>query len=171
MRRFGIFAGTTAALLWAGAAQAQLSGPGHTDVLLGNSGGRITIGFNDDTQFYRDRFDSLPIDAATGHAIFPAKFGEFPGVGVLVTGTDDPGFQAYAGTFGSREYLYYRALGTLEVWTPTTQTWDAPTGGETVALYGALPPELRLTCAAVSPPPACIPYQDGTRIHADGITG
>lgn len=166
-------------LLWATLAHAQFTGPGHLDVLLATPDvdpgpgvtRKITTAFNGDVAFYLDNLGAPPIDGATGHKIWPGRFGEFPGVNEFVTGTDDPGFQAFAGAFGSREWVFYRAIGALERWDPVTGLWGRPVGGERIALYGGLPPELVMPCGTLSPPAACAQYLDGTQFHADGISG
>jgi hypothetical protein len=163
-------------LLGAAGAHAQITGPGHLDVLLssepGPGGTRIVLGYNGNLSFYVPGGTALT-DRATGLNIYPGRFGEFPGgQGTLVTGSDDPGFQAFAGTFGSRESFHYRALGSLQLWTPNEPTWGPPAGGEGVVLFGKLPPALS-QCVLLNPPASlnCGFYKAGTRFRADGIVG
>ncbi len=159
-----------------GPAHAQFSGPGHLDILLGvdeRPGGlKLLTGVNGDLGYYVDR-GLLPVDAVTGHRLYPGRFGEFPAGGGFVTGSDDPGFQAFNGTFGAREPLHFRVLGGLEFWDPRTGVWGRPAGGEHITLFGALPPELAGSQGCIRNPslPGCAEVLAGSRIHADGVTG
>ncbi|MCU0868232.1 MAG: PEP-CTERM sorting domain-containing protein [Burkholderiales bacterium] len=165
---------------WALGAQAAgtglgpgMSGAGHLDVKLTTSNGpvagsKITLGFNGDTSYYVTGVDAL-VTWQTGRNVYPGKMNvELDFGGSTLIGTDNPGFQAFAGQFSAAEQLFYRAHGALDLWTPDAG-WEAPIGGETIALYGGLPPELATTCRRNPDGAACAPYMDGTRFTRDGV--
>ncbi|MFT7724248.1 MAG: hypothetical protein QM788_15675 [Roseateles sp.] len=149
-----------------GAALAQ-----HFDVELRTDKGPVA-GSRIVTDFYGDLglAGKLPIDALTGHRIFPAYFSDFAG-GPYATA--NPGFQAFAGTFVQGEELHFRALGTLLHWTPASGTWTAAPSGVRLTLYGGIPAEVVI---GYSTNPAAWAeryayYQGGTRYDGQGITG
>ena len=109
----------------------------HFDIELRTSGGPVA-GSRITTDFYGDLglAGLLPIDAATGAKIFPGYFGDLEGGPFL---TDDPGFQAFAGTFLRGEELHFRAQGSLQYWNPATGRWGPAPSQVTVALFGGIP--------------------------------
>ena len=126
-------------------------------------------------------FDTQPFDHLTGHALFPGDFGDFEGG---PKSTDDPGFQAFAGALsgsaGARDYIGFRALGTLQQWTSATATWTTADSGVGVRLFGAVPPAVAnaylqsLVNPRLAPPGAAAAfnlYSAGTLFTGSGITG
>jgi hypothetical protein len=151
------------------------------DVLVGTSAGpvpgsRLTIGFF--------AHGGAPIgggfstDVITGYKLFPADFGDFAGG---PRATDDPGFQAFAGTFGAGELVSARGLGGLQYWAPGTAQWSAPPAGEAVRLFGAVPTDIAVAhiFCQTGDPFLCDPglaalypfYAQGTAFSAAGVTG
>ena len=97
------------------------------------AGARITTDFHGDLGLA----GQLPIDGETGFKIYPAYFGDLEGGPYL---TDDPGFQAFAGTFVQGEVIAFRAVGALRWWNP--RHWALGAGatrrrGGTVRQYPA----------------------------------
>jgi hypothetical protein len=160
------FAALAAAGLVGGTAQAV-----HFDVELRTvpgpvAGARITTTFFGDLNLG----GLLPIDGETGYQMFPGYFGDVEGGPYL---TDDPGFQAFPGTFLRNEIVAFRALGTLRYWSPTARRWVAAPQGVEVALFGNIPPEVE---AGFEADPARWRtqydfYRGGTRFGAAGING
>lgn len=155
-----------AAGLWSPAVQAV-----HFDIELRTdpgpvAGARITTAFYGDL----DLAGQLPIDGETGFKMFPGYFGDVEGGPYL---TDDPGFQAFAGTFVQGEVVSFRATGTLRWWNPSTGRWGAAPQGIEVVLFGNIPPEVE---AGYDTDPATwggqyAHYAGGTRFSATGISG
>lgn len=149
------------------------AGPGHLDVKLTTSGGpvagsKIQLGFNGDTGYYVTGVDAL-VAWKTGMNVYPGKLNvELDFGGGTLIGTDNPGFQAFAGQFSASELIFYRAQGALDLWTPGAG-WEASIGGEALALYGGLPPELSGECRRSPDSATCAPYMDGTRFTEDGV--
>lgn len=130
------------------------------------AGARITTDFHGDL----DLAGLLPIDGETGNKIYPAYFGDLEGGPYL---TDDPGFQAFAGTFTPGEIVSFRALGTLRWWNPATGRWGPAPQGVEVALFGNIPPEVEFghdTDPATWAEQYAF-YAGGTRFSAAGISG
>lgn len=129
-------------------------------------GARITADFYGDLALA----GQLPVDARTGYKIYPGYFGDLEGGPYL---TDDPGFQAFSGTFVRGEIISFRALGTLRWWNPATGRWTAAPQGVEIALFGNIPPEIE---AGYDTDPATWAeqyafYAAGTRFSASGING
>lgn len=152
----------------------------HFDVEIGLdhgpvAGSRITTGVYGDLPF-----STLPLDAATGYAVFPADFGDFEGG---PKATDDPGFQAFAGTLsgagGAKDYIGFRALGTLQQWNPLSGTWSDAAAGVGIRLYGAVPPAVSNAYLQYLINPLLAPnaaadiayYQNGTLFSGSGVSG
>jgi hypothetical protein len=127
-------------------------------------------------------FDTQPFDHLTGHALFPGDFGDFEGG---PKSTDDPGFQAFAGALsgsaGARDYIGFRALGTLQQWTPSTGDLDggrqrcrcAPVRCGTAGRWPT-PTSSRSINPRLAPPGAVAAfnlYSAGTLFTGSGITG
>lgn len=155
-----------AAALWSTAVQAV-----HFDIELRTDPGPVA-GARITTEFYGDLdlAGQLPIDGETGFKMFPGYFGDVEGGPYL---TDDPGFQAFAGTFLRGEVVSYRALGTLRWWNPATGRWGAAPQGIEVVLFGNIPPEVEV---GYDTDPATwgaqyAYYAGGTRFSATGING
>jgi hypothetical protein len=143
----------------------------HFDVELRTVPGPVA-GARISTDFFGDLglAGALPVDGETGHRIYPAYFGDVEGGPFL---TDDPGFQAFAGTFLRNEIISFRALGTLRYWNPQTLRWSAAPQGVEVILYGNIPIEVEI---GFDSDPATWREQyefhrGGTRFGADGIGG
>lgn len=143
----------------------------HFDVLLRTSNGPVA-GSRITTDFFGDLglAGVLPVDAVTGAKIYPGYFGDLEGGPFL---TDDPGFQAFAGTFLRREEIHFRALGRLQHWDPASGRWaDAP-AGVTVTLYGGIP--LEVIVGYTENPAAWQAQYDyyaaGTRFSRSGVEG
>lgn len=144
----------------------------HFDIELRTDRGPVA-GARITTDFYGDLTEwagNLPIDAETGQKIYPGYFGDLEGGPYL---TDDPGFQAFAGTFVRGELVAYRALGTLRWWNPATGRWGAAPQGIEVVLYGNIPIEVEI---GYDTDPAAWAeqyayYSGGTRYHATGVSG
>lgn len=130
------------------------------------AGARITTDFFGDLGLA----DALPIDGETGHRIYPGYFGDLQGGPFL---TDDPGFQAFPGTFLRDELVSFRALGTLRYWNPQTLRWSAAPQGVEVILFGNIPIEVEI--GFDSDPAAWREqyefHRGGTRFGAYGIGG
>ena len=130
------------------------------------AGARITTDFFGDL----DLAGKLPIDGETGFKIYTGYFGDIEGGPFL---TDDPGFQAFAGTFLRDEIVSFRALGRLRYWQPQTRRWSAAPQGVEVLLYGNIPIEVEI--GFDSDPAAWREqyefYRGGTRFGAAGIGG
>ncbi len=154
-----------AAMLAAGSAAAL-----HFDVALRTNPGPVA-GARIVTDVLGDLpAGSLPVDGETGLQVFPGYFGDVEGGPYL---TDDPGFQAPAGSFLRNEVLAFRALGTLRWWNPQTQRWSAAPQGVQVVLYGNIPPEVEAGYDA-DPERWRAQYEfwrGGTRFGAGGIQG
>lgn len=153
---------------WLGAAPAWAI---HFDVELRTSNGPVA-GSRITTEFYGDLnlAGQLPIDALTGYKIFPGYFGDLEGGPYL---TDDPGFQAFAGTFLRREEVHFRALATLQHWDPATGRWGTAPAQVRVALFGAIPTDV---IVGYTENPAQWQalydyYAAGTRFSSTGIEG
>ena len=130
------------------------------------AGARITTDFHGDLGLA----GQLPIDGETGFKIYPAYFGDLEGGPYL---TDDPGFQAFAGTFVQGEVVSFRATGTLRWWSPATGRWGPAPQGVEVVLFGNIPPEVE---AGYDTDPATWAdqyayYAGGTRFTVSGISG
>lgn len=160
---FGLFV-----LLYATVAQAI-----HYDVRLGTdngpvSGSKITIDFYGDL----DLAGKLPTDAKTGHKLFPGYFDDLAGGPKL---TDDPGFQAFNGSFKYGEELHFRAVGALEYWNPDTANWGNASSGSTVTLYGGIPVDVWLNYMLEPGNPSYATqyqyYSGGTVFTGQGIDG
>ncbi|MBN8493625.1 MAG: hypothetical protein J0M00_19640 [Burkholderiales bacterium] len=130
------------------------------------AGARITTDFFGDLGLA----GALPIDGETGQRIYPGYFGDLEGGPFL---TDDPGFQAFPGTFLRDEIVSFRALGTLRYWNPQTLRWSAAPQGVEVILYGNIPIEVEI--GFDSDPAAWREqyefHRGGTRFGANGIGG
>lgn len=165
-RRIGTASVLLPCLAWAGPALAV-----HYDVALRLSQGPVA-GSRIETDLHGDLAlpDGLPIDAATGQQIYPGYFSDLEG-GPYVT--DDPGFQAFKGTFIQGEIVHYRALGRLEYWNPQTGRWGLAPAGVQLALFGGIPSDVALGHAH-DPATWEEAYQfhaAGTRFHRDGVSG
>ena len=130
------------------------------------AGARITTDFHGDLGLA----GQLPIDGETGFKIYPAYFGDLEGGPYL---TDDPGFQAFAGTFVQGEVIAFRAAGALRWWNPATGRWGPAPQGVEVALFGNIPPEVE---SGYDTDPSAWSeqyayYAGGTRFTAGGIEG
>ncbi len=160
----GLLAGL---LLWLAATSAWAV---HFDVELRTSGGPVA-GSRITTAFFGDLgLPGLPIDGVTGYKIFPGYFGDLEGGPLL---TDDPGFQAFAGTFLRGEEIHFRALGTLQHWNPDTGRWGPAPPQVQVALFGGIPTEV---IVGYTENPAVWQalydyHAAGTRFKASGIEG
>jgi hypothetical protein len=150
-----------------------MSGAGHLDVKLTTSNGpiagsKIELSYLGDVGYYVTGVDSL-VAWNSGGNVYPGKLNvEFDFGGATLIGTDNPGFQSLAGQFAASELIFYRAHGALDLWTPG-DAWHATLGGEAMALYGGLPPELASPCRRNPDSAACAPYMDGTRFTKDGV--
>jgi hypothetical protein len=143
----------------------------HFDVELRTTNGpvpgsRITTGFFGDLNVT----GALPVDGLTGYKIFWGYFGDPEGGPYL---TDDPGFQAFGGTFLRREEIHFRALGSLLRWDPSTGRWGAAPAGTKLTLFGGIPVEV---IVGYTENPALWQAQydywaGGTRFTAQGIEG
>ncbi|MBQ1762989.1 MAG: hypothetical protein IIZ92_08835, partial [Aquincola sp.] len=143
----------------------------HFDIELRTSSGPVA-GSRISTEFFGDLtgLDRLPVDHETGWRIFPGYFGDFEGG---TCATDDPGFQAFAGHFLQAEELHFRALGSLLYWNPATGQWGPAPAGVSIALFGAVPPEL-LRNYIRDPATWATEYgwwQRGTRFSSTGVAG
>jgi hypothetical protein len=130
----------SAALLFFGLAVGAAQAQGvHFDVELKTSNGPVA-GSRLVTALFGDLgITVLPVDAVTGYKIFPGYFGDLEGGPYL---TDDPGFQAFSGTFLRREEIHFRALGTLQHWDPASGRWAAAPADVKVTLFGGIPVEV-----------------------------
>lgn len=147
------------------------AGAVHFDVELRTVPGPVA-GAQISTDFFGDLglAGALPIDGETGYRIYPGYFSDLEGGPFL---TDDPGFQAFPGTFLRDEVVSFRALGTLRYWQPDTQRWSAAPQGVEVVLYGNIPVEVEI---GYDSDPATWREQyefhrGGTRFGAGGIGG
>jgi hypothetical protein len=151
----------------------------HLDVQVSTSNGpvagsRIQISaFGDLTQFL-GATGTLPIHYASGNLVFPTWFTDSVRQGVPTTATDNPGFQAFAGTFSRFEEIRFRALGELTTWSPVSSAWSTATGDVQVRLSGGIPDQLALD-RFFNPTPAIIAeyafYEAGTRFTGTGVEG
>ncbi|MBC7208800.1 MAG: PEP-CTERM sorting domain-containing protein [Methyloversatilis sp.] len=153
----------------------------HFDVAIGLdqgpvAGSRITVGAYGDLPF-----EQLPIDVHTGYMVFPGDFGDFEGG---PKSTDDPGFQAFPGSLsgasGARDFIGFKAVGTLLQWDAAGGTWSAADDGVGIRLYGAVPPAVAnayiqsLINPRLAPPGAAANfefYSQGTLFTGAGIEG
>ncbi|MEF7612754.1 hypothetical protein V4F39_02450 [Aquincola sp. MAHUQ-54] len=143
----------------------------HFDIELRTSQGP-QAGSRIATEFFGDLglAGRLPIDHQTGQKIFPGYFGDFEGGDCA---TDDPGFQAFGGHFLQNEEVHFRALGTLLYWNPQTAAWGPAPAGVSIALFGAVPPEV-LRNYIRDPAQWTNEYHywlRGTRFAASGVSG
>ena len=156
-----------AALAWAHATAWAV----HYDIELRTSGGPVA-GSRITTEFFGDLnlAGRLPIDAQTGHQIFPGYFGDLEGGPYL---TDDPGFQAFGGTFVRGEEIHFRAQGRLQYWNPATGHWGLAPEGVEVVLHGGIPTHIAI--GFVQDPAtwaeAYAYHERGTRYSRAGIAG
>lgn len=145
----------------------------HYDVELRTSLGPVA-GSQITTEFYGDLdlAGKLPIDVATGYKIFPGYFDDLEGGPRL---TDDPGFQAFSGTFAAGEEIHFRALGTLQYWDAVSTSWVTAPDTASIKLYGGIPNDVVLNYLLnPSDPAAAAAYaywEGGTQFTADGILG
>lgn len=143
----------------------------HYDIELRTSEGPVA-GSRITTDFFGDLNlpGPLPIDALTGYPIYPAYFGDLEGGPYL---TDDPGFQAFGGTFLRGEEIHFRALGRLQYWDPATGRWGLAPNGVEVVLYGGIP--THIVIGYVQDPQAWAEqyayHEQGTRYSREGVTG
>jgi hypothetical protein len=143
----------------------------HYDIELRTSAGPV-VGSRITTDFFGelDLAGRLPIDATTGHRIFPAYFSDLAGGPYL---TANPGFQAFAGTFLKGEVLQFKALGKLQYWNPATGRWGLAPEGVELVLFGGIPEEIIV--GYVQNPSQWTDqynyYDRGTRFSRDGVTG
>lgn len=145
----------------------------HYDVQIQTSAGPVA-GSKILTDFYGDLdlAGKLPIDVATGYKIFPGYFDDLEGGPNF---TDDPGFQAFPGTFLRGEEVHFRALGTLEYWDSVQTRWDAAPSNAAIRLYGGVPNDVAL--AYLLNPSSSSAQADydywagGTRFTATGVAG
>lgn len=143
----------------------------HYDIELRTSQGpvansRITTEFFGDL----DLAGQLPIDAVTGHQIFPAYFSDLAGGPYL---TANPGFQAFAGTFLKGEVIQFRALGKLQYWSPATGRWGLAQEGVELILFGGIPEEV-IVGYVQNPAQWAEQYryhEQGTRFSRQGVVG
>lgn len=145
----------------------------HYDVEIRTSAGPVA-GSRIVTDFYGDLdlAGKLPIDALTGYKIYPGYFDDLEGGPNL---TDDPGFQAFPGTFVPGEEIHFRALGMLEYWDPSAAAWTDASAGSAIKLYGGIPNDVALNYLLNPFDPAAgaayAYWADGTRFAAAGVTG
>lgn len=145
----------------------------HYDVEIRTSAGPVA-GSRIVTDFYGDLdlAGTLPIDALTGYKIYPGYFDDLEGGPNL---TDDPGFQAFPGTFVPREEIHFRALGTLAYWNPGAAAWADASAGSAIKLYGGIPNDVALNYLLDPFDPAAgaayAYWADGTRFTAAGVAG
>ena len=143
----------------------------HFDVEIRTDNGPVA-GSRLQTDFYGDLGlgGALPIDGQTGYKIYPGYFGDLEGGPYL---TDDPGFQAFAGTLSPGDEVHFRALGTLAHWDPASKRWGPAPSGVSVALFGGIPVEV--VVGYTDNPKAWEAqyafYAAGTRFTARGIEG
>ncbi len=145
----------------------------HYDVMLGTSQGAVA-GSQITVDFYGD-FDlagKLPIDSASGHKLFPGYFDDLEGG---PRATDDPGFQAFAGTFKYGEEVHFRALGQLNYWSPESQSWGVAGNNANITLYGGIPVDAWLNYM-LNPGNATYAaqyqyYANGTVFGGNGVSG
>jgi len=145
----------------------------HYDVEIRTSVGPVT-GSRILTDFYGDLdlAGRLPIDNLTGHKIYPGYFDDLEGGPNM---TDDPGFQAFSGTFSRGEEIHFRALGTLEYWDAGSASWTTASADSTIKLYGGIPTDVAMNYLLQPYDPAAAAayayWAAGTLFTADGIAG
>lgn len=91
------------------------------------------------------------IDLGGGAKLFEGDFGDLAGGPYS---TDDPGFDAPAGTFGAGTQIWYRGVGTLRFWNGTS--WDGAPAGTSVTLESALGDVTTFSAAGVAAPEGAI---------------
>jgi hypothetical protein len=160
-------------------ASASVAVAQHLDVQVSTSNGavagsRIEISAYGDLAAFLGTTGTLPIHHETGYLVFPTWFTDTVRQGVATTATDNPGFQAFAGTFGQFEEIRFRALDRLTTWTPSGGTWGSAPPDVQVRLSGGIPDQLALD-RFFNPTPAIIAeyefYEAGTRFSGNGIDG
>lgn len=166
--RDGLATALFAGLVWSAPAQAV-----HYDVAIRTSAGP-TPGSRIETDFFGD-FDlagKLPVDALTGYKIYPGYFDDLEGGPRL---TDDPGFQAFAGTFLPGEEVHFRALGALAYYDNTQSAWSASAPQASLILYGGVPNDVVLNYLLNPTNPAALAayqfWEGGTRFSTGGVDG
>lgn len=149
---------------------------GSFDILVGQGGGALTVDFY--SHGGAPPGGASLVDLATGQKLFTADFGDFPGG---PRSTDDPGFQAFAGTLPPGALVYARGLGSLSFWAPSSGGWTAPPGGESIRLFGGVPTDVAIAYLFCQSGDEflCDPglaaqypfYEQGTAFGAGSVTG
>lgn len=146
------------------------------DVLVGQSGGALTAGYY--THGGVPPAGGFGFDYVANRNLYTADFGDFAGG---PRKTDDPGFQAFAGTLAGGTLVSVRGVGNLQVWTPSAPVWNSAAAGTFVRLDGAVPTDIAtayLFCQ-IGDEFLCDPglaaqfpfYEQGTRFTGSGIGG
>lgn len=110
-------------------------------------------------------------DHGTGYGIWPANFGDTPGGPYA---TDDPGFQAFAGTLLAGERIFYRPIGTALHWQSAARTWQAAPAGTNIRIEGTVPSEIAINALVFNDPAALAQYAyytTPTSITGNGVAG
>lgn len=164
-------------LLILAAALAFVAAPAHalhSDVEIYTTAGpvagsRLQVRFGGDRTLLVNGVEAF--DYQTGFGIWPADLRDIPG-GAFAT--DDPGFQAFAGTLLPGEKLFYRPLGTALHWSPATRAWGTAPAGAAIRIEGTVPEDVAID-ALVFGDPAALQlydfYSTPTYITGSGIQG
>lgn len=146
----------------------------HSDIEIYITGGPVA-GSRLQVRFFGDRTllvnGQQAFDHQTGYGLWPANFRDIAG-GPF--GTDDPGFQAFRGTFLADEQLFYRPLGTAQYWNPATRVWGAAPAGSAIRVEGTVPDEVAIDAIVFEIPQAIALYNElttPTYITGGGIIG
>jgi hypothetical protein len=146
----------------------------HFDVEIRTSNGPIA-GSDLQVRFFGDNAllinGQAAVDHASGYGIWPADFGDLPGG---PHSTDDPGFQAFAGTLLAGERIFYRPLGTALHWNPASRLWQAAPAGTSIRIEGTVPSEIAIAALVFNDPAALVQYEyysTPTSITGQGIVG
>lgn len=149
----------------------------HIDIVVGQSGGRLTRGFCAAGALGCDSLpvlaalgvpaNTLPTDGLTGRPIFVTDFGDLDGGRFAV---DDPGFFAGAGSLPPNLLLRYRALGSLSYWSPVTGLWSATTPtGERIRLAGGLDSQITQDTSHCNGLLICLPRTTETLVTSSTV--
>lgn len=146
----------------------------HFDVEVRTSNGP-TAGSALQVRFFGDNGllinGQAAVDHASGYGIWPADFGDVPGG---PHSTDDPGFQAFAGTLLAGERIFYRPLGTALHWSTASRRWQAAPAGTSIRIEGTVPSEIAIAALVFNDPAALVQYDyysTPTSITGTGIIG
>jgi hypothetical protein len=146
----------------------------HSDVEIFTTSGpvagsRLQVRFSGDRTLLVNGREAF--DYQTGYGLWPADFRDLPGGAYA---TDDPGFQAFAGTFLAAEQLFYRPMGTAQHWNTVARTWSAAPAGTAIRIEGTVPEDIAIEALVFNDPVAMQLYDyysTPTYITGAGILG